>query len=114
MEKPAVEEKELRIRWQDQGVKMSYRCQIARDESFQNLFIERKVDRPEITLPKPEAPGVYYIRTSTIDSTGYEGGFSPPQSFEIKRAEVKEECTSPCILGVSILGIVGLFMLILL
>ncbi len=57
MEKPAVDENELRIRWQDRGKEMSYRFQIAREENFQNLFIERKVDRPEITLPKPEEPG---------------------------------------------------------
>jgi hypothetical protein len=117
MEKPAVDEKELRIRWQDRGQGMSYRFQIAREEGFQNLFLERKVDRPEITIPKPEEPGMYYVRTSAIDSTGYEGGFSLPQSFEIKRAEVKVEvkkdCTTPYILGASFLGLFGLFMLIL-
>jgi hypothetical protein len=117
MEKPAVADKELRIRWGDQGAKMSYRCQIARDEGFQNLLIERKLDRPEIALPRPEEPGIYYVRTSTIDPTGYEGGFSLPQSFEIQRVEVKEvkeNCTDARILGASIVGIVGLLLLILL
>ena len=57
MEKPAVDEKELRIRWRDQGEKMSYRCQIARDEGFQNLLLEKKVDRPEITLPSRRSRG---------------------------------------------------------
>jgi len=113
LEKPSIEQKDLRIRWQDQGAKMSYRCQIARDDGFQNLFVEKHVDRREIVLPKPEEPGVYYIRTSTIDSTGYEGKFSPPQSFEIKRAEKKDESTFPCIIGLSVLGVAGLFMLIL-
>jgi hypothetical protein len=117
MEKPAVDEKELRLRWQDRGHGMSYRFQIAREEGFQNLFLEKKVDRPEITVPKPEEPGLYYVRTSTIDPTGYEGGFSLPQSFEIKRvevkAEIKKDCTTPYILGASFLGLFGLLLLIL-
>jgi hypothetical protein len=117
MEKPAVDEKGLQLRWQDRGQGMSYRFQIAREEDFQNLFLERKVDRPEITLPEPEVPGLYYVRTSTIDPTGYEGGFSLPQSFEIKRAEVKVEvkkdCTTPCILGASFLCFFSLLLLLL-
>jgi hypothetical protein len=28
--------------------------------------------------------GTYYIRTSAIDSHGYEGDFSEPQSFEVQ------------------------------
>ncbi len=105
MEKPRAEEKEMRIRWRNQGEKMSYRCQISREEDFKTLLIEQKVDRPEIAIPRPEEPGIYYVRTSTIDPTGYEGGFSPPQSFEIKRvevkpAEVKYDWTAAAVLGV--------------
>jgi hypothetical protein len=118
LEKPAVDDQELRIRWRSQGEKMSYRCQIALEDGFLNPIIERKVDRPEISLPKPEAPGIYYVRTSTIDPTGYEGGFSPPQSFEIKPPvvvkEVKKDCTNAYILGTSIVGILGVLLLILL
>lgn len=114
MEKPAVDEKGMRIRWQDRGKEMSYRFQVAREESFQNPFIERKVDRPEITLPKPEEPGIYYVRTSTIDSTGYEGGFSPPQSFEVKRVEVKPVEVKCDWTGAYILGIMGVLLLLLL
>lgn len=84
LEKPEMNEKELRIRWKDQGANMSYRCQIARDESFLNPVIERQVNQPEILFPKPAEPGVYYVRTSTIDPSGYEGSFSAPQNFEIK------------------------------
>ncbi len=116
LEKPAVDDKELRIRWRDQGAKMSYRCQIARDEGFQNLLLEQKVGRPEITLARPGEPGRYYVRTSTIDPTGYEGGFSVPQSFEIKPVEVREvkrDC-HPALLGASVLGVVGMLLLILL
>lgn len=84
LEKPEMDGKELRIRWKDQGANMSYRCQVARDESFLNPVIERKVNKPEILFPKPVESGIYYVRTSTIDPSGYEGNFSAPQTFEIK------------------------------
>ncbi len=84
LDKPALEGKNLHIRWRDQGSKMTYRCQIAREESFRNPVVDERVGGPEITLPKPTDPGIYYVRTSTIDSDGFEGGFSPPQSFEIE------------------------------
>lgn len=87
LEKPEMDEKELRVRWKDQGASMSYRCQVARDESFLNPVIDRKVNQPEILFPKPAEPGIYYVRTSTIDPSGYEGGFSSPQSFEIKSSK---------------------------
>ncbi|NPU83660.1 MAG: LysM peptidoglycan-binding domain-containing protein [Syntrophaceae bacterium] len=83
LEKPALEGKNIHIRWRDQGPKMTYRCQIAREESFRKPVVDEKVNRPEITLSRPADPGVYYVRTSTIDAEGFEGGFSPPQSFEI-------------------------------
>jgi hypothetical protein len=114
LEKPAVDDKELRIRWRNQGEEMSYRCQIALDESFLNPIIERKVDRPEISLPRPEAPGIYYVRTSTIDPTGYEGGFSSPQSFEIKPVAVKPVEVKRDWTGVYIFGGMGLLLLLLL
>ncbi|MBN1613843.1 MAG: FecR domain-containing protein [Deltaproteobacteria bacterium] len=85
VEKPSLEGKELHIRWQDLGERMSYHCQIARDKDFRDMVVDRKLDKPEITVPRPEKAGIYYVRTSSIDSEGYEGGFSSPQSFEIKR-----------------------------
>ncbi|MDA8125997.1 MAG: FecR domain-containing protein [Deltaproteobacteria bacterium] len=110
LEKPAVDAKELRIRWQNQGEKMSYRCQIAREESFHNPILEKRVTGPEIALPTPREPGIYYVRTSTIDPTGYEGGFSPPQSFEIGPGEAKKGWEA-CILGG--VGLAALLLLIL-
>lgn len=116
MEKPALEEKELRIRWRNQGDKMRYRCQVARDEGFGNPILEQVVERPEVALSKPTDPGIYYVRTSTIDPTGYEGGFSPPQTFEIikpKPVEPKPDHTGTYILGASFVGLIGLLFLVL-
>ena len=40
--------------------------------------------KPEITVEKPADAGKYYIRTSALDTEGYEGVFSEPQTFEVK------------------------------
>ncbi len=85
VEKPAVHRKELHIRWRDLGEKMTYHCQIARDAHFSTLILDENVKKPEITLPRPKSAGTYYVRTSSIDPNGYEGEFSPSQSFEVKR-----------------------------
>ncbi|MFO7570453.1 MAG: FecR domain-containing protein [Smithellaceae bacterium] len=84
MEKPAMDEKEIRIRWKNQGEKMTYRVQVARDKQFLQPIVEQTVSRPEMILARPSESGIYYVRTSTLDADGYEGGFSAPQSFEIK------------------------------
>ncbi|BCS52192.1 hypothetical protein GSbR_17460 [Geobacter sp. SVR] len=84
LEKPAVEGKEIRIRWHDLGAAYTYHCQVSRDSSFREVMVDRKTDGPELVIQKPEMPGTYYVRTSAIDSKGYEGNFSPPQSFEVE------------------------------
>ena len=89
VEKPAADEKMLHIRWKSQGDKMSYRCQIARNDNFTDILTEQKVKEPRMILEKPKEPGIYYVRTSTIDPDGYEGGFSDPQTFEIKNNKEK-------------------------
>lgn len=89
VEKPAADEKMLHIRWKSQGDKMSYRCQIARNDNFTDILTEQKVKEPRMIIERPKEPGIYYVRTSTIDPDGYEGGFSDPQAFEIKNNKEK-------------------------
>lgn len=84
VEQTLVNDKELRIRWKDQGAKMTYRAQVAGDEKFSRVLMDRVCAAAEINFPRPSGSGVYYVRIKTIDSDGYEGDFSPPQHFEIK------------------------------
>jgi len=46
-------------------------------------LIDTRVSKPETTFDKPKGVGTYYVRTSAIDSKGYEGAFSEAQTFEI-------------------------------
>jgi hypothetical protein len=83
--KPEMAEKEIHIRWPDLGSKYSYHFQISRDGTFSSILADEHLKDAAITIKKPKKPGTYYVRTSSVDSGGYEGSFSSPQSFEIKR-----------------------------
>jgi hypothetical protein len=84
LEAPDMAEKEVVIRWRNLGEGFAYHFQMAADAAFHDLILDRKLDKPEIRIPKPEKTGTYYLRTSAIDSEGYEGEFSAAQRFEIK------------------------------
>ena len=55
----AVSKKEVYLKWQDLGKGIQYRFQMARDDKFASVLIERDLENPEITLPKPEEVGTY-------------------------------------------------------
>ncbi len=84
LEKPGVGKEDISIRWRDLGKDVRYHFQVARDEQFKDVMADQVLDKPETTIPRPEDSGVYYVRTSAIDATGYEGDYSTPQTFEVK------------------------------
>jgi hypothetical protein len=84
VEKPEMGDKELRVRWRNLGDEITYHFQMAKDQAFKEVLIDENLTKPEITFEKPRDLGTYYIRTSAIDTQGYEGDFSEPQSFEVK------------------------------
>ncbi len=88
VEPPEVDKKEIRLRWQDLGKGMGYHFQMAKNLDFSTVLIDTKLEKPEIVLQKPEDPGTYYIHVSAIDSKGYEGRFSKPQSFTLKEGSL--------------------------
>jgi hypothetical protein len=85
LDKPKVDEKEIFLKWRNLGKGITYHFQIANSADFKETFLDKKIDKSEIAFEKPEDPGEYFVRTSSIDTKGREGDFSPPQSFEIKR-----------------------------
>ena len=84
VDEPQIEKTEIRIRWRSLGGGMTYHFQMAKDEAFKKILVDDKLAEPEITLQKPKNFGTYYIRTSAIDTEGYEGDFSEAQTFEVK------------------------------
>lgn len=85
VERPEVDKKKVTIRWKDLGEGFRYHFQMSMDEQFEEVVIDSIVDVPALTLKRPESPGMYFVRISSIDMTGYEGSFGKPQSFEVKR-----------------------------
>lgn len=85
LEKPALDEEEILLRWRELGDGISYRFQMSRDDRFQDIIFEERLDKPTINIHKPDVVGTYFVRTSSIDREGYEGDFSSPQSFEIEQ-----------------------------
>ncbi len=77
-------DKELRVRWRNLGVGITYHFQMAKDQAFEEVLMDEKLTKPEISFEKPGDAAIYYVRTSAIDAQGYEGDFSEPQSFEVK------------------------------
>lgn len=84
-EPPAVSKDEINLRARSAGEGFVYHFQIARDDQFKEMYLDRKEDKPEITIKKPKEAGKYYVRMAAIDRDGDTGEFSAPQSFEIKQ-----------------------------
>jgi len=85
MEKPSVGKDSIFLKWRHVGEGITYHFQMASDESFKEIIMDKKLEKSEIILKRPKEPGIYYVRTSSIDKKGREGSFSLPQSFEIER-----------------------------
>ncbi len=84
LEKPKMSGQEILLTWRDLGEGITYHFQMAKDPEFNEIIVDRKLDKPVITLQKPKDKGVYYVRTSSIDRKMREGEFSPSQTFEIR------------------------------
>ena len=85
LDKPKVGKKEVSLEWRNLGEGITYHFQMAKDGEFGQVLVDRKLDKPEVTLPMPKEPGIYHVHTSSIDMKNREGEFSTPQSFEVKR-----------------------------
>ncbi|MGB5987853.1 MAG: FecR domain-containing protein [Desulfobacterales bacterium] len=80
---PEIGEDQITLRWSDAGDQFSYHFQLSADEDFSDIRLDRPIDAPQLTLPRPETAGTYYTRVSTVSPQGVEGAFSPPQSFHV-------------------------------
>lgn len=110
LEKPSVSDKEIQIRWQKVQRATQYHFQMSRDNSFKTLLVDSRVESPSVNIVKPQDPGMYYVRTSSVDQKGFEGDFSGPQIFEVKPPAAEEKKFPYEIL--TIMGGIGLILLL--
>jgi len=106
LDKPTIDENEIFLKWRNVGEGYRYHFQMAKDKEFKEIVVDKKLDKPEISLEKPKDPGFYHVRTSSMDQKDREGDFSPPQSFEIKKR-------TPYEMLIGILSAIGIFLLII-
>ncbi len=82
IEAPDISEDSLVIRSRIGLPGQTYHFQIAEDESFSELLVDKHTNEPKLKIPRPSG-GEYFIRIGTIDSDGFVGPFSKPQSFRV-------------------------------
>ena len=78
-----AENEMVHLQWKNMGEGITYQCQISKDKGFQQIFLDRKCEKPEITFPRPDASGTYYIRVRPVSPDGQTGKFFPAQTYEI-------------------------------
>lgn len=71
------------ISWNSLGPGVSYRFQLARDENFQAVLVDRETDRTQMDVPMPKTPGAYFARIIGIDGLKRNRAFSVHVKFEV-------------------------------
>jgi hypothetical protein len=72
----------LALRWPAGLAGDRYHVQVARDAAFGSPLVDRVVDAPALSEPRPEA-GAYAVRVAIVNADGIEGPFGPAQTFEV-------------------------------
>jgi hypothetical protein len=78
---PTIGDSGLQFAWEGEAGQ-TFDFQLARDAKFEQMVLERKLDKAAIDLPRPSA-GVYFVRLRAHDGDGFVGPFTTPQRFEV-------------------------------
>ncbi len=81
---PVLSPDEITLRSNSVGEGFTYHVQVAKDSQFQEVLVDQKVSKPEISIKKPKEAGTYFVRMAAIDRNGKAGEFSQPQNFTIQ------------------------------
>ncbi|MFK5894705.1 MAG: FecR domain-containing protein [Pseudomonadota bacterium] len=82
LQKVAIDEQQLILKWRDAGANMHYVIQFSSDSKFTTLLNEQTVNQPQFTLERPEG-GTFYFRAKTISSDNIESHYSPVQKVDV-------------------------------
>lgn len=82
LEEPDLSGAQLQIRCRSGLPGQRYQFQLAEDQAFSTILLDRATDVPVLELDKPKA-GVYYVRVRTIDPDGFQNPYGPPQILEV-------------------------------
>jgi len=80
----AADKTALALRWAAGLAGDRYHVQLARDGTFATPLVDRVVDTPALSAPRPD-PGTYAVRVAIVNADGVEGAFGPVQTFEVAK-----------------------------
>lgn len=80
---PAIDEKQLNFSWKAGGDGDKYQIQMADDSTFKHVLADQIVTEPQVSIPRPNSGGTYFLRIKTIEADGFAGAYGPAQSFEV-------------------------------
>ncbi len=72
----------ISIQFQAGLPQQSYRFQLASDENFESILVDKSSDNAVFEFDKPDS-GTYFIRGKTIDPDGYSSDFGTAQKLEV-------------------------------
>ena len=63
----------------------AYQIQVARDELFNGIILDKTLQQPELSTETPLEPGTYYVRIRSIDSDRQTGSFSQVAQYDVEK-----------------------------
>ena len=85
LRKPDADDNALYIEWEPLKDAAGYHLQIARDEAFSDIILDRRLAETKLVLENPPDPGKYYMRVAAVSSGQEASRFSRSGSFEIEK-----------------------------
>lgn len=80
-----IRESTPRFSWSSEEESHGYRIQIARDAGFTRMVTDETTDQAGYRQVQPLTPGEYQWRVASIDESGDQGPYNPPQSFTYRQ-----------------------------
>lgn len=82
LEPAVVSGHELLLRARDVSPGDRWQVQVARDRAFSDISVDRVVDGPVLSVPRPD-PDRYYVRVRAVGAYGHQGAFGAPQRVDV-------------------------------
>ncbi len=82
LEKAAIDENKLTLKWRDSGPDVYYEVQFSSDPSFTQIISEERVSQAQFTIVRPSS-GSYYFRAKTISNDNFSSPYSPVQKINV-------------------------------
>jgi hypothetical protein len=86
-EEPAINDKTMTLRWPADLPGVKYHFQMAKDESFKDILVDKQLAEPNLEIPRPDG-GEYFIRVQTAYPDGFVGPYGKPQIIDVPRSGV--------------------------